>query len=251
MLLASAGLGLGLTIAMPLAAQTVTTTGEDGTRTTIQGAPQPGTDVPTRMRNPGDSQRLLQESRPERSGAERESGPRERADTNPYRRALERYQDADEAAEGQEGDAQRRPRAGFVPARAITPLDITYAGVTPGHRDEVDHIARRANELTWLGFQPLADRTRVFIQTGTEARHAVIDEGDTLRIVLHGTRVSDRNLRRSVDTRYFDRSVRSVTARAQGPQTTEIVIVRGTQARFTVERSGNYIYVDFDDVSSR
>jgi len=56
----------------------------------------------------------------------------------------------------------------FYPAHQI------YTGIIPAIRDSLPHItpgqtrgaqAQRPNEVTWIGFQPLNDRTRVFVQT--------------------------------------------------------------------------------------
>lgn len=135
-----------------------------------------------------------------------------------------------------------------------------YTGIVPGMRDGLPHInrfrraavrSRRTNRLTWIGYQRLADKTRVFIQTGKPAAYNVVrgSKPGELLIVLENTAGSTRNFRRTMDARWFPRSVSSIRSYGSKRRSTTVKINLKLDTPFQVTADGNYIYVDFSDAS--
>ena len=132
----------------------------------------------------------------------------------------------------------------------------TYQGIVPGERDEVEHLrdeqesgasASKPNKLTWLGFQPKDDKTRVFIQTARASEYNVSREDDGRRVIvtLENTGISTRNFRRSIDTSFFDRNISRIDARPSRRSKVEVTIELESPASPSVEANENYLYVDF------
>lgn len=132
-----------------------------------------------------------------------------------------------------------------------------YTGIVPGMRDGLPHInrfrraaerSRRTNRLTWIGYQRMADKTRVFIQTGKPAAYNVArgSKPGELLIVLQNTSGSLRNFRRTMDARWYPRSVSSIRSYGKGRSTTVKIDLK-LETPFQVTADGNYIYIDFND----
>lgn len=127
-----------------------------------------------------------------------------------------------------------------------------YRGVIPGTRDEVEHLeeARKSatsssNTLTWIGFQPREQSTRVFIQTARAPDYRVSRDGTTVVLTLANTKLSARNFSRSIDTEFFDRNVRGIDSKQVNRTTVEVRIrlAKGEEPR--VNATSSYVYVDF------
>jgi hypothetical protein len=129
-----------------------------------------------------------------------------------------------------------------------------YRGITPNENDTLPHISRfqaagGTNQLTWVGFQPFQERTRVFVQTGRSASHSVVPspDGRTLTIRLPSTRIPLSNFQRDIDASFFDRAVTHVRATRSG-DSTDVVIELGRTVRYEVTQDAEnptYLYIDF------
>lgn len=245
------------------------------------GSPATGVNVPLRVENPNDSMQIFGQPQvapapsESRSGGQGASvGGREGAAANPFQQALERRARA-RGGDGDEGEgAMRDPfsseqlagigRSGRgQESFTLVGADI-YRGVTPNENDSIAHIARyqrrartgASNELTWVGFQPFDDYTRVFIQTGRQAGHSVAQspDGRTLTIRLPRTAIPLSNFRRPIDTSFFGRAVQEVRAGRGAQGEAQITIRLDRDARHAVQvqgnESGSYIFIDFYDRAS-
>lgn len=135
-------------------------------------------------------------------------------------------------------------------------IDELYRGIIPGKRDQVEHLsnAQRAgadathrNELTWVGFHPTDEVTRVFLQTARKAEYDVRRSTDPalIEIVISNTDIAAKNFTRNIDTRFFGRNVKRVETKKINPSTIKVTIDLGTFQQPTIRESGNYIYLDF------
>ncbi|TXC78084.1 hypothetical protein FRC91_04970 [Bradymonadales bacterium TMQ1] len=154
---------------------------------------------------------------------------------------------------GTRSDAMRRAETAQLANRPIGEL---YRGVIPGTRDELPHLsdarregarADRPNQLTWVGFQPEASRTRVFFQSPRPMRYRVnrgVGESPSLVLVFEHAEISTRNFSRFIDASYFGRAVTRIDAREVGGDV-EVTILLREQVEPQVNAQGEYLYVDF------
>lgn len=145
----------------------------------------------------------------------------------------------------------RRDQEIFVSGNQI------YRGVTPNSTDSLPHIARHQrraenggrNVLTWIGYQPFEDYTRIFIQTGRMADYQVTESPDglTLTVRLRSTEISLSNFRRDIDAAFFGRAVTNITATPAGGGATDVVIELFEPSDYTIATAENsdYIFIDF------
>ncbi|MFP4597880.1 MAG: AMIN domain-containing protein [Persicimonas sp.] len=138
-------------------------------------------------------------------------------------------------------------------------IDQLYRGVIPGTRDEVAHLARAressssgSNQLTWLGFRPDDEKTRVFFQTARDADYRIERDKQAHKVVieLDDTKIAARNFARFIDTSYFKRNVKRVEAKKAGSNKVEITIELDAFEQPTVRRDGTYVYLDFPHKAS-
>jgi hypothetical protein len=88
-----------------------------------------------------------------------------------------------------------------------------YGGVTPG--EGATRKPRRPNRLTWVGFQTKDDGTStLFAQLTSEVPFTQEVAGGKLIVRLEGARYANRNVRRRLDTRFFETTLQQVTSRA-------------------------------------
>ncbi len=151
-----------------------------------------------------------------------------------------------------------------------------YGGVTPGvlrpysefkewHRKANRSRKRWGARVTWVGFQPRADRTsRVFLQVTRDVNISQRVEKGVLVVMLEGARLRLRNTRRKVDMRFFDTAlfemkatrVRARRARKDRPARKSGVEIRiafknpsdageGKVSRHQLKDKFHYIYLDF------
>lgn len=223
------------------------------------GAPAQGVEVQNRYTSPAQSQQVLTAQPPAPATAPAPEGAAAPgAPANPYQQVI------DVRAGGAEG--AESPAQPFVSDRVAgvseggEPIDIAdyYRGVTPHVIDSLPHISRyqqraesssRANELTWVGFQPLAGATRVFIQTGRDADYSINSSPDglTMTVTLRNTTISVRNFTRDIDASYFGRVVQHVQARRSGRDTL-VTIELSHSPSYTTETETNgdaYLFIDF------
>ncbi len=136
------------------------------------------------------------------------------------------------------------------------PAQRLYRGVIPGLRDTLPHIRphqreglrSRSSRLTWVGYQRMQDKSRVFLQVfDTPAFEVVRGNRDgQLIIVLKDTRIPLSNFRRALDSRWIPRSVSSIRARTVG-RDTQVLIQLRRAVEFSVSLDGSYLNIDFDD----
>jgi hypothetical protein len=228
------------------------------------GGPQPGIEVPSRYASPGDSQQLLNPA--PAAGATGATAPTRRgvssADYLRQRAAAAAEANA-EGGEGAEGAEVAEPWVteainGISTSSAQSQIvgASIYTGITPSFTDTLPHVeqyARRAtsgsNALTWIGFQPLPDRTRVFLQTGSPITPTISEspDGRVLTVRLESTSITLSNFTRDVDASFFDRAVTHIRGRRSGNATEVSIELSGSVEYQVVSDSANpdYIYIDF------
>lgn len=255
---------LGGMLALP-----VVTSAQDTVNSGVPaGAPAPGTSVQLRYTSPGQ----LNGS----SGAATSQQPTSISGSgvNPYAEIAARRGAAAgvEGAEGAEGEesGMREPfmselvtGVGFADSSGnlILPGSAIYRGIIPSTHDTLPHIeryrraaqaSRRSNSLTWLGFQPFDEFTRVFIQTGRAAQPQLVTSPDglTLTIRLPNTALSLSNFRRALETAWFGTAVSRVTTQRGPSGATDVVIELARDVRYEMTNStsgAEYVFVDFYD----
>lgn len=210
--------------------------GGGNTRMTYPGAPRPQS-----QGNQGNQQNARQQQNQQKEGEEEEI-------SESY--AIKIHEPGERFDQQQEGSEQQNQ-----PDMFDQPADKIYRGVIPGARDQVDHLEQKAsqtsgsgtNRLTWIGFQPKDDKSRVFLQFSQSPEYSVSrrDDGKTIALKLDRTRVAAGNFRRHIDTRFFERSIRRIDTEVTGNDTVELLIRLDESKSPSVETDGNYLYVDF------
>lgn len=223
------GVAGALTLAsMDAEAQRIRTYGDDGGQQStvhLPGAPAPQQQAAT--------------TQP--SSADEEGGFQESAGT--YRITMH----------GVAGQQQRRQEYLEMLNWARTDL---YRGIIPGERDSLPHLARarrdgertdRPNQVTWIGFQPESDRTRVFFQSPRPMQYRIQDarDGNDLVVIFENTRIPARNFSRFIDASYFDRAVERIEASQTRDGNVEVRLTMRDNVRPQVSRSEEYLYFDF------
>lgn len=209
--------------------------GGNNTRMTYPGAPQPQS-----QGNQGNRQDARQKQDQQKEGEEEQI-------SESY--AIKIHEPG-ERFDQEEGDQQEDQ-----PDMFDQPADKIYRGVIPGARDQVDHLEQEASEtsssklnrLTWIGFQPKDDKSRIFLQFAQSPEYSVSrrDDGKTIAVKLDRTQVAAGNFRRQIDTRFFERSIRGIDTDATGNDTVELLIRLEESKSPSVETDGNYLNVDF------
>lgn len=140
------------------------------------------------------------------------------------------------------------------------PAGDLYLGIIPRIHDSLPHIARfqragedsgRPNRITWVGFQALPGYTRVFVQTARAPRYTInrIEDGRAIEIIFDNTRISLNNFRRFMDASHFGRSVQIIDAEGMAGGRSRVVILLDGERDYTATVDGDYLYVDFQDVT--
>lgn len=169
----------------------------------------------------------------------------------------------DEEGEGMHGTYQIRFGGADGPAgpadqpgRADVPMsdDLTelYQGVIPGERDEVGHVIADIDEgdpnpLTWVGFRPEDDKTRVFFQAPEAVQYQIREDFDENEIVVvfEHAEIRERNFSRFIDASHFDRAVERIEARETDDGNVEVTLTMNEQIEPSTEIEGQYLYLDF------
>jgi len=156
----------------------------------------------------------------------------------------------------------RREQPNETEAEALNkPSEKVYQGVVPGERDSVEHLRRGQqasqsdtdpNEITWIGFQPEQDRTRIFVQTAREPVYSTRREEDGAVFVVRfeDTDIAARNFRRQIDASRFDRVVERIEATPGEDGGVAVRVSLRSPESPTVEVSGTYVYIDFPHESA-
>lgn len=262
-------LGMMLTGASLASAQEITTSAPAPV-----GGPQPGVEVQYRYTNPGDSQQILNAA-PATATGSGEGGaaePRRGVSAADYlrqrsaqRAAAAAAEDGGEAVESEDAFVNNMlagvSAAGGLGGGMIVGATI-YTGITPNFTDTLPHVSRferraesgGSNALTWIGFQPFPDSTRVFIQTGRPATPQVTasPDGRTLTVRFENTSIGLSNFTRDIDATYFDRPVTHVRGRRVG-SATEVTIELGGAVDYQIVSDSNnpdYVFIDFTESAS-
>ncbi len=98
--------------------------------------------------------------------------------------------------------------------------------------------------MKYIGFQQMAEVSRVFVRLDGKARYRVIEGGNKLVLELLSTSINVKNNERPLDTSYFDSPVTRVQAVRDGDITRVEVALR-EDAPAQVKRIGTTIAVDF------
>jgi len=134
------------------------------------------------------------------------------------------------------------------------PPEKLYHGVIPGQRDDLPMLDRarkkgsdydEPNTITWIGFQPKDDVTRVFLQTAREAKYSLGHGNGVLTLTFSDTKIPLRNFSRFIDTSFFDRVVTRIEAKQSDDQTVVVTIQLRESEEPEVAQTDDYVYVDF------
>ena len=171
-------------------------------------------------------------------------------------------------AEGAEGETTIQPSyvTVFQPggAQGALPINLTpdkmYSGIIPGTRDEMTQFSEarergsdssNPNRILWVGFDPRDDVTRVFFQTARDADYEVGEADGAVTVTFSNTRVAAYNFRRFIDTSFFNRNVERIDIEKVGKNSVRAKIKLRQFERPDVDRSGNYLYLDFSNGTSQ
>lgn len=132
-------------------------------------------------------------------------------------------------------------------------LSRGYKGVVPGVRDEpavpskVKVAASQTTDppiLQWVGFQPFATYSRVFLQlTGQFTFSVLKPRPNVIEVTLPGTRVATPNDERHLVTREFPTTVDRILIEEKD-KATVIRIVLKAPAAYLYRQEGQYLFVD-------
>ena len=109
-------------------------------------------------------------------------------------------------------------------------------------------VSKRTSRLTWIGFQKMPDKTRIFLQTYKVPAFRVERgkrEGEIV-VVLQNTMIGAYNFRRLMDARWIPRSIYGIRSWRRGKDTYVSIQTR-SQVEFSLSVQGNYLMLDFDD----
>lgn len=131
-----------------------------------------------------------------------------------------------------------------------------YRGIIPGERDDVAHLKalkeRTAsdadpNPITWVGFQPEDERTRVFFQSPRPVQYQVqeaLDEGE-LVVIFENAELPKTNFSRFIDARHFDRAVTRIEVSETGGGDVKVQLKMSEDVEPDISTDGEYLYFDF------
>lgn len=133
-----------------------------------------------------------------------------------------------------------------------------YTGIIPNIQDSLPHLApyqsqnarnNRPNSVIWIGFQPFGGFTRVFVQFADSPNFEIeeLENGHLLELSFPNSRLALSNLRRFLDTSYFQRSVEFIDAEQVTSRQTKLIIWRDSITPYQVSTEGDYLFIDFQD----
>ncbi|MCK6548083.1 AMIN domain-containing protein [Myxococcota bacterium] len=98
--------------------------------------------------------------------------------------------------------------------------------------------------MKYIGFQQMAEVSRVFVRLDGKAKYTPIEQGGAFVLELANTSINVKNNERALDTSYFDTPVKSVQAVRSG-DATRIEVKLKESVPYKVSRIGNTIAIDF------
>ena len=133
-----------------------------------------------------------------------------------------------------------------------------YTGIIPNIQDSLPHLAPyqsqnarndRTNSVVWIGFQPFGGFTRVFVQFADSPNFDIeeLENGHLLEFRFPNSRLALSNLRRFLDTSYFQRSVEFIDAEQVSSRESKLIIWRDAITPYQVSTEGDYLFIDFQD----
>lgn len=181
-------------------------------------------------------------------------------------------QPADGQEEGQEGPAASyrvnvyqgggggAAAPGYTPGRTASQDLLNredselYQGIIPGDRDDIPHIQalREASQgeptvISWVGFKPEDERTRVFFQSSSPVQYQVDEEFEDGKLVVtfDNATVPERNFTRFIDARHFDRTVERIEVEELRGGNVEVTLQLNEDLVPSTTTDGQYLYLDF------
>jgi len=131
-----------------------------------------------------------------------------------------------------------------------------YKGVVPGVRDESVVPAKKHDPevppaerpvLSWIGFQPFATYSRVFLQLTGDFKFTVTKpKPERIEVRIPGTDISTPNDVRHLDTRQFPTTVKNIVISRIGEEGADAVvsIYLKKPVGYLYRQEGEYIFVD-------
>jgi hypothetical protein len=143
--------------------------------------------------------------------------------------------------------AQNAPRDETLPLEGARQHEEgEYGGVKPGEpqKTEAGKVVRTAppGTLGWVGFSASDGTGHVFLQVGSEVGVEQRVEGKTIVVHLTGVKKLGRQVRRPLDTRYFDSPVARITVkkvRAQKARKKRAAQRAGVEVRIHLKRTAD------------
>jgi hypothetical protein len=127
-----------------------------------------------------------------------------------------------------------------------------YTGVTPGTANPPPRRPTKARPtlVTWPGFQQRPDgASRLFVQTNVRVETEQRQEGTSVVVLLKNTRISLRNNRRPLETRFFNTPVTRARVERRGRDTALVLEMRSNVAPMISTDTGAdglfFVYVEF------
>ena len=125
-----------------------------------------------------------------------------------------------------------------------------YLGVTPGQKYLKDK-GRQSNQMgllkiTWVGFQQLGERGKVFVQTSAPPVYKVVaSAADRLIIDFPAARLHTKNDARSIDTGFFPTVVRRVKATQYNRDTVRLTIKLRRPSPYQLTQDARFLHILF------
>jgi hypothetical protein len=149
------------------------------------------------------------------------------------------------------GAPRSRGSARYVDPEGKIYRDRRYHGIVPGLRHmfrpgQLERLKKR-DLVSWTGFQPMAETSRVFWQLTKPAPEFEVVKVDakTIRVVLPGSRPARRNHLRPLVMTGFDTPVERVEARRKGRGTMFVITLR-EPADFLYRFEAPFLYLDIE-----
>ncbi len=159
---------------------------------------------------------------------------------------------------GQQPQRHRQAQRSELLSKEHTEL---YRGIIPGKRDEVAHMrwaqqrgaaANLPNPITWVGFQPEENRTRVFFQSPRPMQYQLQEsaEANELVVIFSNAHIPSRNFSRFIDASHFGRVVERIEASEERGKRVKITLQMRERVEPNITTDGGYLYLDFPHQSS-
>ncbi len=214
-------------------AQRVRTFGDDGdggqsSQVVVPGAPAP-------EQEPQEPQIIQQEPAPEES---------DEGDAPPTSHSIRMHSPTSQGAQS------------AAPELLSAEHTELYRGIIPGKRNEVEHLSeikkrgsadRSPNPITWVGFQPEDDRTRVFFQAPRPVQYQVqgAPRDGELVVIFENAEIPKANFSRFIDTSFFNRAVTRIETTETRDGNVKVTLKMRRNLEPEISTDGEYLFFDF------